>query len=88
MISEKELPLLSGTVSGSGPAVFRYEGGPVGVAFDFNSEITANALVFNRAAGGEAVQLSRHSQIKGVGRLPGVGFLSVPDCRRWVVKVL
>lgn len=88
VLSGEELPLLSGTVSGSGAAVFRYEGGPAGVAFDFHSELAANALVFNRARGGEAIHLSRHSQFKGVGRLPGAGFLSVPDCRRWVVKVL
>ncbi|MEU1619691.1 hypothetical protein ABZ479_20625 [Streptomyces sp. NPDC005722] len=87
VLSGAELPLLSGTVSGSGAAVFRYEGGPAGVTFDFHSEITANALVFNRAAGGEVIRLSEHSQIKGVGRLPGAGLLSVPDCRQWVVKV-
>ncbi|MEU4097227.1 hypothetical protein [Streptomyces sp. NPDC026673] len=87
VLSGEELPLLAGEVSGSGAAVFRYEGGPAGVSFDFHSEITANALVFNRATGGEVIRLSRHSEFKGVGRLPGAGFLSVPDCRRWAVKV-
>ncbi|MFE2544116.1 hypothetical protein [Actinacidiphila glaucinigra] len=87
VLSGAELPLLSGTVSGNGAAVFRYEGGPAGVSFDFHSEITANSLVFNRAAGGEPIRLSQHSQIKGVGRLPGAGLMSVPDCRQWVVKV-